>query len=110
MLAQVLSMRYVGHGQWGRPDDTDPPRWKSGAPVCHITVTDADGAPRQMTIAEDVDPDALGIEVGEFVDLVCSVTPKQEVVFRRDGSERIVTRDKWRVTSLVSAPLQTAAA
>jgi hypothetical protein len=102
MQVQVLQVIPGAYGQYGRPTDTDPPRWKSGAPVEYVDVLDGDGGSRRMTLDESVNGGR--VDVGTAADLVCEVAQTQDVVYDRSGKERIRSRDKWRVVGMQAAP------
>jgi hypothetical protein len=101
-IADVMLARY---GTYSGPDAKDPIKWGSGELVEYADVLTTDGQSRRMTLDQSINGDRL--PEGTLADVTVTVTPKAEVVYRRDGSERIVNRDKWKLVAMVAAPAAT---
>ena len=106
MQVKVLNVVPARYGTFTTDADRargrEPIAWRDGSLVEYVDVLDGEGGNRRMTLGENVNGQRL--PEGTVCDLVCEVTRKSEVVFRRDGSERIAERDKWRVVGMEPAP------
>jgi hypothetical protein len=92
----------VRYGEYGNGSDGKPIAFRDGQPVEYVDLLFDDGRSKRITLDQSINGSRLDVHTP--VVLVCDVTDKQEVVFRRDGSERIATRDKWKAVAMEAAP------
>jgi hypothetical protein len=100
MQALVLGVTPVRYGHYGSADS--PLKYERGPnagkviETVDVLVPSADGTAvsRTMTLGAHINGDRP--PVGTPCDVLVTVGQKQEVWFRRDGREQIITRDKWR--------------
>jgi hypothetical protein len=89
------------YGTYSEESDSDPIRWgaaNGGGLVEWVECLVGEGEARKLTLDASINGERL--EVGSTVNLLCSLRGDAQVVYRRDGRERIITRDKWKVLGM----------
>ncbi len=90
----------LAYNSWGKAEDADPPKWKSGQLVEYVVVMDPENpeAVRQITLDESINGSRS--PVGSVVELACLLTPNPATVTGQSGRTRTIPRDKWKCVEM----------